>query len=75
MIVRNSMIGVMKQLENLINKNNKGDLIMTKEQVIEKVNTILTEQFDFIPLYKVIYIVNELIEKGVIKVDDELKED
>lgn len=75
MIVRNSMIGVMKQLENLINKNNKGDLIMTKEQVTEKVNTILTEQFDFIPLYKVIYIVNELIEKGVIKVDDELKED
>lgn len=75
MIVRNSMIGVMKQLINLINKNNKGDLIMTKEQVIEKVNTILTEQFDFVPLYKVIYIVNELIEKGVVKVEDELKED
>lgn len=48
---------------------------MTKDQAIEKVNTILTEQFDFIPLYKVIYIVNELIEKGVIKVEDELKEE
>ena len=48
---------------------------MTKDQIIEKVNSILTEQFDFVPLYKVIYIVNVLIEKGVVKVEDELKED
>jgi hypothetical protein len=66
------MIGVMKQLIILINKE---ELIMTKDQIIGKVNSILTEQFDFIPLYKVICIVNELIEKEVIKVEDELKED
>lgn len=67
------LYGLEQELEELNKKLE--DKNMSKDQAIEKVNTILTEQFDFVPLYKVIYIVNELIEKEVIKVEDELKEE
>ena len=50
MIVRNFMTGVMKQLENLINKNNKGALIMTnlKEIILKQLNYCSTIADDII---------------------------
>ena len=47
---------------------------MTKDQVIDIVNSVLKDHFSYVPLYDTLWIVNKLIEKGVIKVDDELKE-
>lgn len=65
---------VWKEFEVWEKENFKEVLPKDKEKVIEIVNSIFTKQFDFIPLYKVRYIVNELIEKGVINVKEEPKE-
>ena len=48
---------------------------MTRNDAINIVNSVLKDWFDYVPLYCTIGIVDKLIEKGVIKVDDELKED
>ena len=48
---------------------------MTKNEVIDIVNSVLKDHFSHVPLYDTLWIVNKLIDKGVIKVDDELKED
>ena len=48
---------------------------MTKDNVIDIVNSVLKDHFNHVPLYDTLWIVNKLIDKGVIKVDDELKED
>ena len=48
---------------------------MTKDQVIDIVNSVLKDHFSHVPLYDTLWIVNKLIDKGVIKVDDELTED
>ena len=48
---------------------------MTKDQVIDIVNSVLKDHFSHVPLYDTLWIVNKLIEKGIIKVEDELKED
>ena len=48
---------------------------MTKDQVIDIVNSVLKDHFSYVSLSTTLYVVLELIDKGVIKVNDELKED
>ena len=43
---------------------------MTRNDAINIVNSVLKDWFDYVPLHYTIEIVNELISKGVIKVDE-----
>lgn len=67
------LYGLEQELEELNKKLE--DKNMTKDQVIDIVNSVLKDHFSYVPLYDTLWIVNKLIDKGVIKVDDELKEE
>ena len=44
---------------------------MTKDMVIDVINKVLKDNFDYVPLDTTLKVTDALIEKGVIKVDEE----
>lgn len=66
---------VWDEFEDWEKENFKEVILMTKNELIDTMNSILKNHFDYVPLYKTISLVDELIKKGVVTVKEEPKED